>query len=567
VSDEAAAARWRLACAALTLLAVDPAGLGGVWLRARMGPVRDRMAAALAALPLPPRRLHPEIGDAALFGGVDVAATLAAGHPVISRGILADPATLILAMAERAGPGLAARLGAAMDGGAGHCLVALDEAAEEGEGLAPALAERLAFRADLDGIALADAPPPEMDGDALAAARARVASVTLPPDAAAGMAASAARLGIGSLRAPLFALNAARAAAALDGRDLVSEDDLRLAAALVLAPRATQLPAPEEEPQPEEPEPPEPPDPEEGEKQDEGEEHGPFPHEDIVTEAVKAALPAGILAQFVHRGTARSGQGATGSGAKRKGNRRGRRLPSRPGRPDGQHRIDLIGTLRAAAPWQPLRRRTAVVERRVHIRTSDIRLRRFQEATDRLIVFTVDASGSAALARLAEAKGAVELMLGEAYARRDHVALIAFRGTEAELLLPPTRSLVRTKRALTALPGGGGTPLAAGLQAAMAVALTARAHGLSPAIAILTDGRANIGLDGQPGRKQAAEDAHKMARVLAGTGFPSLVIDMSARPERALEALARELAAPYLPLPRAGAEQLSAAVGAALGDR
>jgi hypothetical protein len=187
-----------------------------------------------------------------------------------------------------------------------------------------------------------------------------------------------------------------------------------------------------------------------------------------VTEAVKAALPAGILAQFVHRGTARSGQGATGSGAKRKGNRRGRRLPSRPGRPDGQHRIDLIGTLRAAAPWQPLRRRTAVVERRVHIRTSDIRLRRFQEATDRLIVFTVDASGSAALARLAEAKGAVELMLGEAYARRDHVALIAFRGTEAELLLPPTRSLVRTKRALTALPGGGGTPLAAGLQAAMA---------------------------------------------------------------------------------------------------
>jgi hypothetical protein len=143
-----------------------PPGWAGSGCAPGSGPVRDRMAAALAALPLPPRRLHPEIGDAALFGGVDVAATLAAGHPVISRGILADPATLILAMAERAGPGLAARLGAAMDGGAGHCLVALDEAAEEGEGLAPALAERLAFRADLDGIALADAPPPEMDGDA-----------------------------------------------------------------------------------------------------------------------------------------------------------------------------------------------------------------------------------------------------------------------------------------------------------------------------------------------------------------------------------------------------------------
>ena len=87
----------------------------------------------------------------------------------------------------------------------------------------------------------------------------------------------------------------------------------------------------------------------------------------------------------------------------------------------------------------------------------DIRLRRYEERSDRLLIFTVDASGSAALARLAEAKGAIEILLAEAYARRDHVCLIAFRGTEAELLLPPTRSLVQTKRRLAGLPGGGGT--------------------------------------------------------------------------------------------------------------
>ena len=107
------------------------------------------------------------------------------------------------------------------------------------------------------------------------------------------------------------------------------------------------------------------------------------------------------------------------------------------------------------------------------ITRDDIRVRRFEEHSDRLLILSVDASGSAAAARLAEAKGACELLLAEAYVRRDHVALIAFRGTAAELLLPPTRSLVQAKRRLAALPGGGSTPLAAGLRAALDVAESA----------------------------------------------------------------------------------------------
>ncbi|ARE40114.1 Protoporphyrin IX Mg-chelatase subunit D [Rhodovulum sp. P5] len=168
------------------------------------------------------------------------------------------------------------------------------------------------------------------------------------------------------------------------------------------------------------------------------------------------------------------------------------------------------------------------------------------------------------MTRLAEAKGAVELLLAEAYARRDHVALVSFRGEEAELLLPPTRSLVQTKRRLAALPGGGGTPMAAGLKTALEVAIQAKGRGMTPTVALLTDGRANIALDGTPNRALAAEDAQKMATAIRFNGFPSMVIDMGNRPERSLKALADTLGGPYIPLPRADSNRLSSAVSAAL---
>jgi len=200
----------------------------------------------------------------------------------------------------------------------------------------------------------------------------------------------------------------------------------------------------------------------------------------------------------------------------------------------------------------------------VHIRPSDLRIRRFQERNERVLIFAVDASGSAALARLAEAKGAVELLLARAYAKRDHVALIAFRGTGAELILPPTRSLVQTKRRLAGLPGGGGTPLAAALQLAHETAVRARSKGLTPVLALLTDGRANIALDGTPGRARAEAEAEVAAKVWARAGFPGVVIDTATRPQDGLRKLTTLLGAAYLPLPRANAERLSSALEAAL---
>ena len=287
--------------------------------------------------------------------------------------------------------------------------------------------------------------------------------------------------------------------------------------------------------------------------------------EDMVLEAVRAALPADVLARLAAGRAARMAKGASGSGAARKGNRRGRPLPPRAGAPDGQSRIDPVATLRAAAPWQAVRRALVPGRAGIQIRPSDFRLRRFQETSDRVLIFTVDASGSSALARLAEAKGAVELLLAQAYARRDHVALVAFRGKAAELLLPPTRSLVQTKRRLAGLPGGGGTPLAAGLQMAEEVARLTRGRGMTPTVALLTDGRANVALDGRGDRVAAMAEAQTAARRLCAGGTPALVIDTATRPQPALRELAAMMGATYLPLPRADARRMADALSVALG--
>ncbi len=194
------------------------------------------------------------------------------------------------------------------------------------------------------------------------------------------------------------------------------------------------------------------------------------------------------------------------------------------------------------------------------VRPEDVRIRRLVQRTETTTIFAVDASGSAALERLAEAKGAVELLLAECYVRRDRVALIAFRGREADLLLPPTRSLVRAKRALAGLPGGGGTPLAAGIDAAAALAEGIRRGGRTPVVVLLTDGRANIARSGAPGRAAAAADALEAAWALAARGTRALLIDTAFLPQEAAGRLAAAMAAHYLPMPQADAARLSRAV-------
>lgn len=543
----------------LALLQVDPAGLGGVWLRARSGPVRASVLAALNSLA--PGRLHPGIDDLALYGGTDLAATLAEGHTVWQPGLLARHSALVLTMAERCPASLAARLAQTLDSG---CLavIALDEASENGEGLPQALADRLGLFLDLDGLVPSEAALNVPDATRIAAARQRLPFVTVPAAILRALAEGAAALGICSQRAEWLASRTARALAALRDDIVVTEADAELAAALAMGHRA--LPAPDNAPQdmPED-QPPESPPPEGDSPSSQ------TPDEvlaDLLVETVKAALPPGLLDQLAAARAARASPSGSGAGAARKGNRRGRPLPSRAGRLGGQARVDVVASLRAAAPWQPIRRRSfpALSDRKLILLPQDIRLKRFEDCSDRLLIFAVDASGSAAMARLGEAKGAVECLLAEAYSRRDHVALIVFRGTGAELVLPPTRSLVQARKRLAGTPGGGGTPLAAALDLGQEVARQARSRGMTPTLALLTDGRANIARDGRGDRMQAASDAAQAARAVAACGIPALVIDTAIRPQPALAQLAAQMGGRLLPLPRSDSRGIAGAVATAM---
>ncbi|RZS58542.1 magnesium chelatase subunit D [Sphaerotilus mobilis] len=565
------------------LLALDPAGLGGVWLRGPAGEARDAVLARLrAAWPAdtPWRRLPLQIDDERLQGGLDLAASLAAGRPVHSTGLIeqARGGVLLLPMAERASAGLVARLAAAVDTGA--LLLALDEGVDADESLAAPLAERLALVLRGDVMPAEPGPSPERTFDP-AAARATLATIPFDADAVEALCAAAQALGLDSMRPAWQAWRLACLSAACEGRDRVTQDDAEFAARLVLAPRARALPQAPAEPE-QEPDqapapnaaetPPPPADAAASPPTDPAPEPPAEPGEsaiqtDQLVAAALAALPPDLLARLAAGKARRSSAGAGRMGTSVASRSGGRPVGARRGLPRDGARLDLLATLRAAVPWQRLRREAREAadlppaSTRLLLRRDDLHVRRLRRPQPTTTVFVVDASGSQALHRLAEAKGAVELLLADCYVRRDQVALIAFRGKRAETLLAPTRSLVRARRALSALPGGGGTPLSQGIAAATELALRLQASESGRAqLVFLTDARANIDHAGQPGRERAMQDALGAARRLASTGVRSLLIDTSPRPQAPARALAQAMAGHYLALPLGQARALSAAV-------
>jgi magnesium chelatase subunit D len=608
---------WRLALTAAAVLAVDPTRLNGVVLRSRAGPVRDTWLREFLAM-LPPgaavKRVPSNIADGRLLGGLDLASTLATGRPVAERGVLADcdGGVAIFPMAERMSSYTAAKLACVIDSGvviverdgfqlrheAAFAAVLLDEGIDDDELASVALADRLAFQIDLSDFPVRLLREEHEGGNAgemaeafavlvgdVIAARASIRGITVSDNAIEALTATAYALGVDGMRAPNLAINTARAIAALNGRAVVSDDDVQLAGRLVLAPRATRLPQPPEDAAPSEPEPEQ----EQPQEQEHEQEQAPpednsqdqeppepdqvetnidQPLEDVVLAATAAAIPEKLLLKLMMQGSASRGasKSSGSSGQVHNGTKRGRAVGSVRGDIRSGARMNVLATLRAAAPWQRLRAQSAVADParvgRLHIRKEDFRVNRYQERAETTTLFVVDASGSSALNRLAEAKGAVELLLADCYIRRDRVSVIAFRGRTAEVLLPATRSLVRAKRSLAGLPGGGGTPLANGIDAAREMAEALRRRGDTVVVVMLTDGKANVARNGVGGNRPLAEaDALSAAKSLRQiNGLRALFVDTSPTANPRAETLANAMGATYLPLPHAGARTLMHAV-------
>jgi len=614
ISKSAKLETWLRALQVAQLLVINPHGLGGVIIRARSGPVRDRWlaylntVAQLGGMRLPLRKMPLGISDENLIGGIDLDQTLLTGKAVLRQGLLAqcDQQLLIMPMAERVEVGAVAKVVSALDNGfisierdgqsrrikSHFGVVALDEGIEDDEHPNEKIRQRAAFLLNLDILGWRDLPESDddfvPDAELLQDARENFSNVTVSEDSLDALVGVAEQLGVISIRALNLAINTAKCLAAFDREDEVSSLHLQRAIALVLSPRATRMPQsappeeeeipPESDEQPENEQDPvdqEPPPPPEDQKQEDDQEdqdresntETPQALEDEILEAAQAAIPADLLARLADLADLKTPKGMGGkTGAIKVGRMRGRPLGTMAGMPEGGKTLSIIDTLRAAVPWQRVRRAEmmaadkAIPLGKIVIRKEDFRIKRYQERTQTLTMFIVDASGSSAMHRLAEAKGAVELLLAECYIRRDQVAVMSFRGSTAELILAPTRSLVKAKRTLSGLPGGGGTPLSRAIDESFEIASVSMRKGLTPTLVFLTDGRANIAKDGSPGRPKAMEDAQQSARAASYYSFKSLWIDTSPQARDEGKAMAALLGSMYLPLPNAGATEVSQAV-------
>lgn len=439
------------------------------------------------------------------------------------------------------------------------------------------LKRREAFDADPDGFLAAHAAAEADLARRIAEARARLGEVRIPNHLVGFITEICTRNHVAGHRADIVIARAAAALAAWEGRSDVSADDILKVAPLALlhrmrsgTPEMPPPPPPPPEPEdnedeteaPDDAETPEaeaPPPEGEPEPQGEGEEAGdeapappPERREDAAErpESPDDDPPEDIQevgAPFTVRKIERQSVDQvlrTGSGRRsrsRSASKQGRYVKSTSRR--GRNDLALDATIRAAAPYQIVRRAAAVRELAVHIAEGDIREKVRERRVGNFLLFVVDGSGSmGAQRRMVETKAAIMSLLLDAYQKRDKVAMVSFRHRGAAVVLPPTNSVDRAAKLLADLPIGGRTPLTAGLGEAANVLRQAlrKEPSLLPLVIVMTDGRANAGLGAAPPHEEALKAAAALAERYPAAQF--VVVDTEAPGVVRLD-LARKLAA------------------------
>ena len=574
------------------LLAINPKGLKGVTVKSQFGPVREAWLSYLKQLTsscgVQVLKAPANISAEQLIGSLDVEASLQAGSLVMSKGLLerVHGNLLLLPMVERMDLQAIALISQALDEknafdqSTHFGVIAFDESDSVDESISPRLLDRLAFELYLDQLSLADIKESlEVNAEDIQEAKKLLPFIKCSDEYLEVMTKAGFSLGVSSFRANHFALETAKTLAALRGLTEVSQDEVIDAARLVYTPSKRAYIPPEmdqsddqsdedendqdSDSQPEDSQ-------GDQESPDEIKQEQPSEQEleDIIVQAVKASIPPKLLRQS--KDQMRAGKSAAHvsgkSGSIQKNFLSGRPLGARKGRPTDGKRLDILKSIRAAIPWQRLRKGTLVnnpanqSHSRIDFRAEDLHIKQYLRRRGTVTIFLVDASGSSATQRLAEAKGALEELLAQCYIRRDEVAMLSMRGAKAEVVLPPTRSLARAKRNLAALPGGGGTPLASGFRAANEMAISLQRKGLTPIIVIMSDGKANVNLLGVGGRGGAHADALIAAKELRLKNHRVLFVDTSPQPEILAQELSGTMAAQYFPLPFTGSgKQISQA--------
>ena len=227
--------------------------------------------------------------------------------------------------------------------------------------------------------------------------------------------------------------------------------------------------------------------------------------------------------------------------------------------------LALDATLREAAPFQMRRRSLTDNNLALKLETWDLRQKVRESQVGNLVVFLVDSSGSmGAHQRMVAVKGAVMSLLMDAYQRRDRVAMIAFRGTTSEVVLPPTDSPRLAQQRLDDLPTGGRTPVAQALADAHRLIRQQRQRSpdTPPLLAIVSDCRANVGISNGASGSDPFEEVLRICESMKLDKVHSIVLDPSPRSNRfgLVRRVAEALGGEYVPLDELRSTAISAAV-------